>query len=364
MNAITDPEGSLAAAHLVRRRTATALLTGALIFASTTPSIAQDGCLIERGVRVMANIGPVAVSGRLVASIQHASWDTRPAVRVTVMGPFGMVGAGQWDAAWGVEDIVLDAATAIAAADFGLVSLDLSDPLYPVELDFIDLIGAGHLAVDNGFAYAAWDGVGGNGWFDIVEVFDPSDLQRRGKIYWSRPEPYWGKTAIDASDGIVVMSCYAGVVVIDVSDPWRPTERGVWTRNGSRDLALVNDVAVVAITSWVDPDDIGVEFIDLSDPDLPVSIGFWTAPSAVQSVAEYGGAIVAGTEADGVFLLDIDDPSHPVVLDHWQAPGLSVEHLATAWPTVAFSDSARGTVALGLDPSCLPPRQSSGRLGQ
>lgn len=354
----------MVSAHLVRRRTATTLLAGLLVFAATSPSIAQQNCLIESGRRVMANIGPVAVSGRLVASVQRGNWDTRPSVRVAVMGPSGMVGAGRWEAAWAVEDIRLNAATAIAAADFGLVSLDLSDPLHPVELDFIDLLGAEHLAVDNGFAYAASDGAGGNGWFDIVKVSDPSHLEQRGELYWSRPEPYWGKTAIDASGGIVVMSCNVGVVVIDVSDPWRPAERGVWTRNGSGDLVLVNDLAAVAITSWVDAEDVGVEIIDLADPDQPASVGFWPAPSAVQSVAEYGGAVFAGTESDGVFLLDIDEPTHPAVLDHWQDPDLSVEHLATAWPTVALSDSARGTVALSLDPSCLPPREPLGRVGR
>ncbi len=350
--------------HLVRHRAATALLAGSLIFAATSPSVAQEGCLIERDRRVMANIGPVAVSGRLIASVQRGNWDTRPAVRVSVMGPTGMIGAGRWEAAWCVDDIELDANTAIAAADFGLISLDLSDPLFPVGLDFIGLLGTEHLAVDNGFAYATSDGVGGNGWFDIVDVSDPSDLQQRGKLYWSRPEPYWGKTAIDASDGIVVMSCHLSVVVIDVSDPWRPAERGVWTRDGSRDVVLVNDLAAVAITSWVDAEDVGVEIIDLVDPDQPTSLGFWPAPSAVRSVAEYGGAVLAGTESDGIFLLDIDDPSHPAVLDHWQDPDLSVEHLATSWPTVALSDSARGTVALSLDPSCLPPQEPSGRVGR
>jgi hypothetical protein len=172
------------------------------------------------------------------------------------------------------------------------------------------------------------------------------------------------KTAVDASDGLAAFTCYEGLVVIDVGDPWHPTERGSWIRDGSCDVVLVDGLAAVAISSWVDPSDVGVEIIDLSDPDNPTFAGFWPAPSAVSSVAEYGGAVLAGTESDGVFLVDIDDTADPVVLDHWQTPGMSVDHLATAWPTVVFSDLLEGAVVLGLARPCLAPRRPSGRAGR
>jgi len=354
----------LASARLVRHRTAAVLLATLLILTATAPGVAEEGCLVGRGSELVSHIGPIAVSGRLVASLQRGHWDTRPGVRVTVMEASGTNSAGRWNAVWNVQDIALNADTAIVAADFGLVALDLSEPLYPLELDFVDLLGADHLAVDSGFAYTAVDGSGGNGWFNVVDVSVPSNLEQHGQLYWDRPEPYWGKTAIDASAGMVVMSCREGLLVIDATDPWRPVERGVWTRNGSRDVVLVNGLAAVAITSWIDPDDIGVKLIDLSDPGQPTSVGFWAAPSAVRSVAEYGGVIIAGTESDGIFLLDITDPTHPVVLEHRQTSDLSVEHLATAWPTIAFTNSESHAEVLGLAPSCLPPRQPSGRLGR
>ncbi|MEE4271105.1 MAG: hypothetical protein V2I67_05505, partial [Thermoanaerobaculales bacterium] len=200
-----------------------------------------------------------------------------------------------------------------------------------------------------------------NGWFDIVDVSHPSNLEQRGSIYWDRPDPYWLRSGLDAAGGIAVFTCYVGLVVVDVSDPWRPAERGVWTRNGSRDVALIDDLAAVAVTSWVDPDDVGVELVDVSDPDQPTSVGFWPAPSAVRSVAEYGGVLIAGTEEDGMFLLDISHRSQPAVLEQWTSPGLGVIHLGTAWPTLAFTDSESHAVVLGLHPSCLPPRQPSGR---
>jgi hypothetical protein len=335
-----------------------------LIISIAIPGVAQEGCLVERGSRDVARIGPVAVSGRLIASVQRGNWETRPGVRVSVMTPSGINDAGRWEAAWIVEDVALDADTAIVAADFGLVSLDLSDPLHPRELDFIDVSGAEHVAVDNGFAYSHSDGAGGNGWFDVVDVSDPSNMDQRGGLYWGRPDPYWLRSGIDAAGGIVVFTCSVGLVVVDVSNPWRPAERGLWKRSGLRDVALVDGLAAVAVTSWTDPEDIGVELVELSNPDEPSPVGFWTAPSSVRSVAEYGGVVVVGTEADGLFLLNIDDPANPLVLEQWPLSDLRVRHLGTAWPTIAFTDRESRAVILGLDAACIPPRAPSGRVGQ
>lgn len=358
----------MASNRLVRCRSAAALLSTSLVLAATTPGAAEEGCLVQRGSELVAHIGPIAASGRLVASLQRGNWDTRPGIRVSVMEPSGMVGAGRWEAIWYVHDIALNADTAIAAADNGLVSLDLSDPLYPLELDFIDLLDADHLAIDGGVAYLTSDFYGGRNWFTVVDVSEPTDLREQGSLFWDLPyplEPCWSMNAIDASDEIAVISLDCGLIIVDVSDPWQPAKRGEWYRFGVLDVALVDDLAAVAIDrSGGDPEDVGVEFVDLSNPDQPTSIGFWTAPSAVRSVAEYGGALIAGTESDGIFLLDIGDPTHPIVLEHWPAPELNVEHLATAWPTIALTDSESHAVVLSLDPSCMPPRTPSGRVGR
>jgi len=337
----------------------------AVLSAAATGAAGDAGsCFVERGRIIATNITSVAASGRLVAALQRGSWDTRPMARIVEVSPAELDELGRWQAAWYVSDIALDADTSFVAADSGLVPLDLSEPRNPVELDFIDLLGADHLAVVDGLAFVATDGAGGYGRFDVVDVSNPADLQQRGGLTWGRPDPHGMKTAVDASGGLAAFTCHEGLVVIDVGDPWHPTERGSWIRDGSRDVALVDGSAAVAISSWVDPADVGVEIIDLSDPDNPTFAGFWPAPSAVVSVAEYGGAVLAGTESDGIFLVDFDDPANPVVLDNWQTPGMSVDHLATAWPTVVLSDLLQGAVVLGLSPPCLAPRRSSGRVGR
>jgi len=338
---------------------ATPLIVILTLVASVTGN-ADEGCFAERGRIQMVNITKIAVSGHLVTSLQRGSWDTRPTVRVSVVRPHGPIEVGTWNPVWNVADIGLVASTAFVAADGGLFALDLSDPSNPTELSFIDLIDSEHLAVDGDRAYIATTGVSGNGWFDVIDLSDPAVMERRGSLYWARPDP--SKTAIDAAGEIAVIADVLGLLIIDVSNPWLPTEQGRWPREGVRDVALVGELAAVAITSWVDPEDVGMTLVDLSQPSSPTPVGAWQAPSAVLSVAEHGGGVVVGTETDGLFLLDIEDPANPTVVDHWREPGVRVQNLATAWPTIATSSFDIGLQILGLHRSCIPPRHPSDRL--
>ena len=186
-------------------------------------------------------------------------------------------------------------------------------------------------------------------------------MTRQGSLYWDRPDP--AKRALAARNGMAVIADGAGLLVLDVSDPWRPREVGRWSNVWTRDVALVGSVAVVTLGSWATPGDTGAVIVDLADPANPTMIGSWPAPSAVLSVAEYGGAVAVGTDSDGVFVLDLGDPARPAVADHWESDGRPVDDLASAWPTVVATHSRTGLTALGLDRSCVPPRSGSSRPG-
>ncbi len=338
-----------------------ALLLLVSLLTVTTPGETAEGCFIERGRTRMVNITKVAVSGRLVTSVQRGSWDTRPTVRVAEIGPFGTIEVGNWKPVWNVADIALEATTAFVAADGGLFTLDLTDPFNPIELSFIDLIDSQHLAVDSGRAFIATTGVSGNGWFDVVDISDPSTTQRIGGIFWPRPD--LPKYAIDARGDTVVIADQSGLLVVNVNDAANPVEVGRWSHVEARDVALIGDHhAVATFAAWAHPGELGITVVDLSDPSNPTPVGTWTAPSEVLSVAEYGGAVIAGTESHGVFLIDIEDPVYPRQIDHLQELGMGVENLATAWPSIAASNVDFGTAVLGLHRSCQPPRHPSSRL--
>jgi hypothetical protein len=344
------------------RLTCLTLLFFASLLMMTIPVQAAEGCFVERGRTQMVNITKVAVSGRLVTSVQRGSWDTRPTVRVAEIGSYGIIEVGNWKPVWNVADIALEAATAFVAADGGLFALDLTDPVNPIELSFIDLNDSQHLAVDSGRAFIATTGVSGNGWFDVVDISDPSTTQRIGGIFWPRPDLL--KYAIDARGDTVVIADQNGLLVVNVNNAANPVEVGRWSHAEARDVALIGDHhAVVTFSAWAHPGEFGITVVDLSDPSDPTPVGSWTAPSEVLSVAEYGGAVVAGTESDGVFLIDIEDPVNPRRIDHFENIGLGPQDLATAWPSIAASNVDFGIGILGLHRSCQPPRRPSARVG-
>jgi hypothetical protein len=322
---------------------------------------AASDCLVERGRLTASTVNAVSAAGPLVVSMQRGNWGERPMVRVFTAGPRSLAEVGTWEPRRAVTDVEVRGSAAIAAADGGLVALDLSNPAAPVEVDFIDLVDSEHVAVDGGLAYVVTTGAGGNGWFDVVDVSDFADLEQRGELTWDRPEP--PKRAIDAAGPVVVIADDEGLLLVDVSDPWLPREAGRWTREGVRDVALVGNLAAVAVASFVDPDDVAVEVLDLTQPDQPTLLGAWQAPSAVNTVAAFGERVVAGTELDGVFLLDLGIPSSPAVLEHLGTGGVVVRHLAGAWPSLIAGHNEQGLTVLGLHPSCLPPRRPAGRIG-
>lgn len=352
----------MSSSHHARRARRPILVSLVVIALATAGDAGADGCFVDRGGSVIANIGRTAVSGRLAAAVQYGSWDTRPMIRIAEIDPAGVVEVGSWEAIWSVSDVELAASTAYVAADGRLVTLDLGNPTEPVELDAIDLIGAQHLAVDGSTAYIATTGAGGNGWFDVVDASDTAALEQRGKLYWDRPDP--PKYAIDAADGVVVIADSLGVLVIDVTDPRFPVEAGRWQADQARDVTLVGRYAVVTLAGWADPGDPGVTVLDLANPAQPVAVGHWRAPSAVLSVAGYGQDVVAGTESDGLYRIGLDDPTGPRPVDHWDSLGRRVDAVAVAWPTIAAAGTDRGLTVLGLDRACLPPRRPSGRVGR
>ncbi len=347
--------------HFQIRSIRLAFLIFAPLLMAIVPETAAQNCFIERGRTQMVNITKIAVSGRLVTSLQRGSWDTRPTVRVAEIRPFGTIEVGSWKAVWNVADIALDAATAFVAADGGLFALDLTNPANPTELSYIDLIDSQHLSIDSKRAYIATTGVSGNGWFDIVDTSDPIAMERIGGIYWPRPDP--AKYAIDAAGSTVVIADQNGLLILDVDDALNPVEIGRWSHAEARDVALVGDhYAVATFAEWAHPGEFGITVVNLSNPSNPSPVGSWAAPSEVLSLAEYGGSVVVGTEGNGVFLIDIEDPANPRQIDHLEELGMDAEDLATAWPSIAASNVEIGTSVLGLHRSCQPPRRPSSRV--
>lgn len=324
--------------------------------------VAVSDCLVERGRLAARTVNAVSAAGSLVVSAPTV-WGVPSLVRIDVALPGYLVQAASWEPRFYVADVALVGSTAVAAADTGLVTLDVSNPWNPRELAFMDIrLYADELAVDGELVFSFSNGAGGNISFDVIDVSDPEDPQQRGSLHWGRPgppEPF--KSAIDAFNGTVVMVDDDGLMILDVSDPRRPAEVARWQRHDARDAALLDGLVAVAVASWDDPEDAAVEVVDLADPAAPALVGSWPAPSATNAVTRYGDAVAVGTELDGLFLLDLGDPTHPTVLEHWNSHGIAVRNLAGAWPNLVAGHDDQGLTVLGRHPSCLPPRRPAGR---
>jgi hypothetical protein len=302
----------------------------------------------------------VAVYGRLAVTTHSFYAPREDAVTVIDIGRRGPTETGIWEAIWGPEDVDVVGSVAFVTADGGLYALDLSDSTNPVELSFLDLIESQYLAVDSDRAYIATMGAAGFSCFQVVDVSDPTDMYEKGRVDWDRGGPY--PTAVDAAGNTAVIADSRGLRVLDVSDPWRPIQVGQWEREGAKGVALVGGHAVVGFSSPTDPEDNGVSVIDLSSVGGPVAIGIWMSPSGVTAVAEYDGAVLVGSESDGVFLIDLSEPSRPTEIGHATLGQLGVVDLAAAWPAVVATSGAFGLTVISLDRSCVPPRRPSKRV--
>ncbi len=242
-----------------------------------------------------------------------------------------------------VEDIVVSGDLAyVAAAEAGLVILDVTDPTAPVVVGSVDTPGwAFGVDVVGGLAYVG-DGPAG---FRIVDVSDPAAPTLRGV----------SATPGDAFDVEVsgtaafVADFSDGLHVFDVSDPDAPTEVAtvpfvdaytvglavsgslvyVPTQSGTlhvieasdpalayeigsvplagigRDVVLDGDIAYVAGVYFF-------ETFDVSDPTNPTALGSLPGTSDVVDVAVSDGIVYAAL-AGGICIMDVTDPSAPEV---------------------------------------------------
>ena len=111
-------------------------------------------------------------------------------------------------------------------------------------------------------------------------------------------------------DGMAYIAGGAGLHVIDVSNPASPVEVGVLDTPGrAKGLAVVGDVAYIA-------DDTALRVIDVSNPAAPVELGSVDTPAFATSVSVVDGlAYVATSLLDfGLRVIDVGNPAAPVEL--------------------------------------------------
>lgn len=121
-----------------------------------------------------------------------------------------------------------------------------------------------------------------------------------------------------SGDRAYVLGYDAAMVVVDVSDPVRPSEVGtVPLRNQASAMAVADGHAYVAVNRYPDPDLAGLEILDLRARPLPRSVGWLPLAdvSPLDIAAGDGRAVVlAQGEVPHLLVWDISDPARLALL--------------------------------------------------
>lgn len=223
------------------------------------------------------------------------------------------------------EQFAVDAGRAyLVSWGYGLIVVDLANPMQPVELGRVPYSFPSAVAASGDFVYMGTSTNGGI--LQVVDVSDPAQPVLRG----TSTVPSVVNRLQVHGNYVYAADELSGIHVFDVSDPDAPVRVALWS-NGctnalgyfARDIELNADgtLAVVACAS-------GLQVLDLSQPASPVHVGghvidYW---NNLPTVALRGNRAWYGDER-GVKEYDISTPATPVLLGETPVAGFSPRRL-------------------------------------
>jgi hypothetical protein len=211
----------------------------------------------------------------------------------------------------------------LAAWGYGMLVVDVSDPLNPVEIGRQPYEYASEVAVNGNFAYVGRSTNGGE--VRIFDVSNPSQPVERGTISGIN-EPR--RVQVHGNRVYVADALLGGVHIYDVSNPDAPQPLGIydsdceWLGNTAYDVVLSPDgqTAYAACPN-------GMHVVDVSSPSQPTRIGrYYREPDFLSSRprVEVLGDRAWYADGSGVHEIDLTDPAAPA--------GLSVTALTYTAP--------------------------------
>jgi hypothetical protein len=202
----------------------------------------------------------------------------------------------------------------LADANYGLRTVDVSDPAAPAETAFYAARPAGDLAfhsaplrdgIAGGYAYATFGDLG----LQIVDVSDPAAPFEAG--FYDMPSWLGG---VATAGGYAYVAADTGLRIFDVSDPAAPVEVGFCSGPGSATDVAFHSAPLrdgmaggYAYVTYVNE---GLQIVDISDPAAPFEVGFFGLPGGVWAVAVAGGYAYVG-RSGGLHIVDVSDPAAP-----------------------------------------------------
>lgn len=258
-------------------------------------AVANDVAIVgDKAVILQENYGLGIADRRSLAPLGRFDADLPEVLNQRDFEAFAVDGDRAYLAAWG----------------FGLVVVDLSDPMQPTELGTLESFFPSAIAASGDFVYLGSATNGGV--LQIVDVSDPAHPVARGALNVTTINrlQVHGSTVYAADE-------LAGVHVFDVSNPDAPVEVRVWNDGCTDtlgvsaydiDLNAAGTLAAVACGT-------GLHLLDLGQPTEPVRVGgyaidYWTA----RPTAAIHGDRAWFADAQGLREFDITSPATPVQL--------------------------------------------------
>jgi hypothetical protein len=152
----------------------------------------------------------------------------------------------------------------------------------------------------------------------IVDISDPFHPHERGFISLSE----WpGGEILSASVGVVVenglayvASEKAGIKIVDVSQPASPTLIGNCRFDGAQDVVVAGNYAYVASSS-------GLTVVDVSDPRNPVQRSFIGTPDSAERVNLKDNIVYMSERNTGMVTIDVSNPLNPTLSGSYNTLG-------------------------------------------
>jgi len=199
-----------------------------------------------------------------------------------------------------VQDIALTpdgpyAGVAAQSAGFWLV--DLRQPTSPRAVTFLETPALG-VAIAGHYAYTA-----GDTRLQIVDIAQPEYASLAGVMEVpgsAQKVKVYGDHAYVAQNVCRDGTCYAGLLVVDVSDPTTPREVGMVDPTGG---AGIEDIVAVDNTIYIATGSDGLCVINAANPTLPVETEAINTPGTAWAVAVANDLVYVADGLGGLFLL-------------------------------------------------------------
>jgi len=200
----------------------------------------------------------------------------------------------------------------IAAADYGLMIVNVSDPQHPAEAGTFSTYAADGVAVSGNYAYVA-DGTNG---LRIVNVSNPTAPSEAGSY---APSGFWANRVVVEGNYAYVAAGYNtgdqatawdGLAVINISDPANPDHVGTYKMYDQP--AYPYDVVVNSGFAYmVDYNLSRLYIVNVATPTSPNEVGYYHTPGWAQGVAVAKGYAYVADKTRGVQVVDVSDPYGP-----------------------------------------------------